>query len=85
MPTSYLMTAPMSDNELVNLLMQSPLYQKLQDIRDRMSGVEPKSSKDQKEQGIFLLIFFCRYSWFYKIHPYYFQLQTFFFLLWRSL
>ena len=48
----------MSDNELVNLLMQSPLYQKLQNIRDRMSGVEPsKPSKDQKDQGKILFMF----------------------------
>ena len=58
MPTSFVMAAPMSDNELVNLLMQSPLYQKLQNIRDRMSGVEPsKLSKDQKDQGNFFLCF----------------------------
>lgn len=48
----------MSDNELVNLLMQSPLYQKLQNIRDRMSGVEPsKPSKDQKDQGKIFFMF----------------------------
>ena len=52
------MAAPMSDNELVNLLMQSPLYQKLQNIRDRMSGVEPsKPSKDQKDQGKIFFMF----------------------------
>eukprot|EP00111_Clytia_hemisphaerica_P004694 TCONS_00013482-protein len=54
MPASFLMTAPMSDNELVNLLMQSPLYQKLQNIRDRMNGVEPKTSKDQKEEDSYI-------------------------------
>lgn len=51
MPASYLMAAPMSDNELVNLLMQSPLYQKLQNIRDRMNGVEPKLTDQEKKEG----------------------------------
>lgn len=61
MPTSYVMAAPMSDKELVNLLMQSPLYQKLQDIRDRMSGVEPKHADKDKKEGILVLSQFIVY------------------------
>lgn len=44
------MTAPLSDGELVNLLMQSPLYQKLQDIKNKLKGEEPQA-KDQKKEG----------------------------------
>ena len=50
MPLSYQMTAPLSDGELVNLLMQSPLYQKLQDIKNKLKGEEPQA-KDQKKEG----------------------------------
>ena len=52
MPLSYQMTAPLSDGELVNLLMQSPLYQKLQDIKNKLKGEEPQT-KDQKKEGSF--------------------------------
>ena len=42
----------MSDNKLVNLLIQSTLFQKLQNLSDRISGVEPSiPSKDQKDQS----------------------------------
>ena len=45
------MSAPMSDNELVKILLKSPLYKKLQLIRNVMHGTKPKS--DDKSQGLF--------------------------------
>lgn len=49
MPLSYEMTAPLSDNDLNKLLMQSPLYQKLQDIKDQLNGDTPKNKENKKE------------------------------------
>lgn len=54
MPLSYEMTAPLSDNDLNKLLMQSPLYQKLQDIKDQLNGDTPKN-KENKKEGMFIL------------------------------
>nr|XP_002738967.1 PREDICTED: uncharacterized protein LOC100369241 [Saccoglossus kowalevskii] len=42
MPSSYTMAAPLSDAEITALLMASPLYKKLEEIKELMSkGVKP--------------------------------------------
>ena len=40
------------DGELANLLMQSPLYQKLEDIKNIMQGLEPKEKQKDNEPYI---------------------------------
>ena len=43
MPQSYRLAAPLSESELTNLLMASPLYQKLDSIRSLLRGGAGKS------------------------------------------
>ncbi|XP_033122761.1 uncharacterized protein LOC117121631 [Anneissia japonica] len=49
MPSSYAMAAPMSDEDLTNLLMVSPLYRKMEEIKGMMKngGLLPKKDKTQ--------------------------------------
>ncbi|XP_071958404.1 uncharacterized protein [Antedon mediterranea] len=49
MPNSYAMAAAMSDEDLTNLLMASPLYRKMEEIKSMMKngGLLPKKDKTQ--------------------------------------
>ena len=48
-PQGYALTAPLSDAELTALLMASPLYQKLEQIKKAVSGGAFKVGKQLKE------------------------------------
>ena len=48
-PQSYAMTAPLNDDELTALLMASPLYHKLEQIKKAVSGGAFKVGKQLKE------------------------------------
>ena len=54
------MTAPLSDEELTALLMASPLYHKLEQIKKAVSGGAFKVGKQLKE-GKYLFSLFVRY------------------------
>ena len=55
-PQGFAMAAPLSDTELTALLMASPLYQKLEQIKKAVSGGAAKVGK-QLNQGYFLSVF----------------------------
>ena len=49
-PAGYASVAPLSDEDLTSLLMASPLYKKLGDIKKTMEGAElPPRKRDQGE------------------------------------
>jgi len=45
MPTSYQLTAPLSEGELTGMLMSSPLYQKLESIKSLLNAGVGKGGK----------------------------------------
>lgn len=50
MPASYQMAAPLNEAELMSLLMASPVYQKLEQIKDAVkNGITPP--KHRMEPG----------------------------------
>ena len=53
MPSAYRMAAPLTDGELVALLMSSPLYHKLQDIKKLVEsgGFKVKKGKGKDKEG----------------------------------
>ncbi len=51
MPAAYRMAAPLTDGELTALLMASPLYQKLQEVKDIVAGGEFKAKKGKSSEG----------------------------------
>lgn len=51
LPSSYNMAAPMNDAELVALLMASPLYQKLENIKSQIEKGAHKKDKADKSEG----------------------------------
>lgn len=51
LPSSYNMAAPLNDAELVALLMSSPLYQKLENIKSQIEKGAHKADKKDKTEG----------------------------------
>ena len=46
MPPSYQMAAPLNEAELMSLLMASPVYQKLEQMKDAVkNGISPPKHK----------------------------------------
>jgi hypothetical protein len=46
LPPSYQMAAPLNEAELMSLLMASPMYQKLEQIKDAVqNGITPPKHK----------------------------------------
>ena len=54
LPASYNMAAPMNDAELVALLMASPLYQKLENIKSQIEKGAHKANKTDTKDGNYL-------------------------------
>ena len=57
-PQGYAMTAPLSDTELTALLMASPLYHKLEQIKKAVSGGAFKVGKQLKQGNSFVYFIF---------------------------
>lgn len=62
MPASYQMAAPLNEAELMSLLMASPVYQKLEQIKDAVkNGITPP--KHRMEPGEY-----CHTEWIIMVY-----------------
>lgn len=57
LPVTYRMAAPLTESEITSLLLQSPLYQKLENIKNLIDGKRGKSSASGKPQNDIVIRF----------------------------
>ena len=69
MPASYAMTAPLNDEELAALLMASPLYQKLDQIKKAVANGGARTGKKIQPgtETIHLINQPCRETYYWKV------------------